>query len=287
MRAELVAIHAALTTFSTHDWIGIFTDSLASLQAIGHYHTNPGTTSAEHYHHHKLLLDSITDLLETRRRSGLITILHKIRAHTNIWGNALVDAAAKLAVAHYDTLPPTQTRRVETGEIAPRPHYWVVYTDKPPPPAPALSTGTNCATLRRPWWTIPEAKRLQMHAFTRPSLQLRLKSRGALLRSLQHSSLYRRLVVANKEKGARTKTVGHALHKKFTHSPWEGTTLLKFIYGQLYNDKLAMRYGHAPTNECPLCHIAGECPDHEALRISRHNAACQLIHAAIHKAAKG
>jgi hypothetical protein len=34
-------------------------------------------------------------------------------------------------------------------------------------------------------------------------------------------------------------------------------------------------------------HIAGECPHHEALRISRHNAACQLVHAAIRKAAKG
>ncbi len=34
-------------------------------------------------------------------------------------------------------------------------------------------------------------------------------------------------------------------------------------------------------------HIAGECPDHEALRIIRHNAACQLIYAAIRKTAKG
>jgi hypothetical protein len=34
-------------------------------------------------------------------------------------------------------------------------------------------------------------------------------------------------------------------------------------------------------------HIAGECPDHEALRISRRNAAYQLIHAAICKIVKG
>jgi hypothetical protein len=34
-------------------------------------------------------------------------------------------------------------------------------------------------------------------------------------------------------------------------------------------------------------HIAGECPDHESLRISRHNAACQLVHAAIRKTAIG
>ena len=76
-----------------------------------------------------------------------------------------------------------------------------------------------------------------MHAFTRPSLQLRLKVRDALLRSLHHSSLYRRLVVANREKGDRTNTVGHAIHTKLTRSPWEGTALLKFLYGQLYNGR--------------------------------------------------
>ncbi len=34
MPAELVAIYTALTTFTSHVWIGIFTDSLFSLQAI-------------------------------------------------------------------------------------------------------------------------------------------------------------------------------------------------------------------------------------------------------------
>jgi hypothetical protein len=89
-------------------------------------------------------------------------------------------------------------------------------------------------------------------------------------------------------------TVGHALQKKLTYSPWEGTSLLKFIYEQLYNGKVAKRYGHAPTDECPLCHrpdscthIAGECPDREALHINRHNVACQLIYTAIRKIAKG
>jgi ribonuclease HI len=106
MRAELIAINTALSTFSTHNWIGISTSSLSSLQAIRHHHTNPGTTSANHYHHHKLLADNIADLLVTRQRSGLSTTLHKIRAHTNIWGNDLADAAAKLAVTHYETLPP-------------------------------------------------------------------------------------------------------------------------------------------------------------------------------------
>ena len=88
--------------------------------------------------------------------------------------------------------------------------------------------------------------------------------------------------------------MGHALRKKLTYSPWEGTSALKSIYGQLYNGILTKRYGHAPTCECSLyhlldscTHIAGEWPDHEALRISRHNVARQLVHAAIRKTAKG
>jgi hypothetical protein len=66
------------------------------------------------------------------------------------------------------------------------------------------------------------------------------------------------------------------------------------MYGQLYIGNLAKRYEHAPTNECPLCHkpypcthIIGECKDYEALRITRHNAACQLVHAAIRESSKG
>ncbi len=50
-----------------------------------------------------------------------------------------------------------------------------MYMVKPPPPTPALSTGTNCATLRRPWWAIPEEDRLQMNALTRPSPNLEQK----------------------------------------------------------------------------------------------------------------
>jgi len=69
---------------------------------------------------------------------------------------------------------------------------------------------------------------------------------------------------------------------------------IKFIHGQLYIGKLAKRYGHTLTDECPLCHrpdsctyIAGECKAHKNLSISRHNAACQLIHVALRNSAKG
>ena len=295
MRAELVTIHTALTTFASHEWIGIFTDSLSSLQTIRCHYTNPGAGRSMHYLHHMLLFGSIINLLETIRSAGFVrTTLHNIRAHTITRGKDLVDAAAKLAVTHFDTPTPSQTMRVNIGGIAPRPTHWVMYTANPPPTDPDLSTCSNRSTLRRPWWTVPDANRLQMHAFTRPSLHLRLKVRDALPHSLHQSSLFKRLIIANKEKGARSKIVGQTLHKRLTYNSMEGNTLLKLLYGQLYNGKLSKRYGHALTSECPVCHIptlcshiAGECSNHEDLRISRHNATCQLVQAAIRKTAKG
>ncbi len=107
-RAELVVIYTALTKFAEHEWIGIFTDSLSNLHAIQHQHTHPGIRSTRDYHHHMLLLESITTL-------------DKIRAHINIRGNDLADAAAKLAVRNFHNLPPNKKTRVDIGDIAPRP----------------------------------------------------------------------------------------------------------------------------------------------------------------------
>jgi ribonuclease HI len=121
MRAELIAIHTSLTTFENHEWIGIFTDSLSSLQAIRHQHAHLGIRNARDYHHHTTLIESIVDLLEARKMAGRRTTLHKIRAHTDIRGKDLADAAAKMAVRNFDTLPPNQALRVDIGEIAPRP----------------------------------------------------------------------------------------------------------------------------------------------------------------------
>ena len=120
--AELVAVYTALDNFAAHEWVRIFTDSLSSLQAIRHRYTNQGAYGSQHYYHHMLLLIGITDLLEERRRRGFITTLHKIRAHTNIRGNDLVDAAAKLAVTQYDSQPESRKLGVTVGEAAPRPH---------------------------------------------------------------------------------------------------------------------------------------------------------------------
>ncbi len=102
-----------------------------------------------------LLIGSITYLLETRRSACFRTTLHKTRAHALIRGNDLADGATKLAVTDFDTLPPTQKIRVNIGKLASRSIYWVMYTVNSPIPDPAFFP-----TLRRPWWTIPEAERL-------------------------------------------------------------------------------------------------------------------------------
>jgi hypothetical protein len=206
-----------------------------------------------------LLLSGITDLLGERRRQKFSSTLHKIRAYTNIRGNDLAGAAAKMAVTQYDFLPESQKLRVTIGEAAPRPPYWSMYTLKSPPSPPQLVTDTRTATLRQPWWSIAEGDTLQMHAFMRLSTQLRHKVRHALLRSLHFTSLYRRLILINMEVGTTTQSAGEAIQSRLTVNASEGTTLLKLMYGQLYKCKLAKRYGHAPTYECLLCHESDSC----------------------------
>ena len=135
-----------------------------------------------------LLLESIIELLDTKKSLGFRTTLHKIRGHTHIRGNDLADAAAKMAVRSFDNLPPAQTTRVDVGKIAPRPNHWAMYTVMTPTLTITPATPNSCPTTHRPWWAIPEEDRLQMHAFTHPSQQLRFKVRHALLRDLHHIS---------------------------------------------------------------------------------------------------
>ena len=92
MRTELVAIHTALNRFEDHSWIGVFTNSLSNLQAIRLHYYRPGLTIAPHYHHHMLLLQTISNLLENRWGKGFSTTLRKNKAHTHIRDNDLADA---------------------------------------------------------------------------------------------------------------------------------------------------------------------------------------------------
>jgi hypothetical protein len=185
MRVELVAIYTALYKFATREWVGIFTCSLSRLQAIRHCYTHQGPSSAKNYHHHLLVFSRITDLLDERRRRGFRTTLHKIQAHTNIRGNDLADAAAKVAVKQYDSLSESQSTKVDFGEVPPRPPRWVMYNVMTPLPPTHVGSDTRMATLCQPWWLTPEEESLQLHAFTRPSQQLRRTVRHTPIHSLR------------------------------------------------------------------------------------------------------
>jgi len=67
MRTELVILYTALSTCEAHPWLGIFTDSLSSVQAIRLHYYKPGHTASPHYHQHMLLLESNSQLLESRQ----------------------------------------------------------------------------------------------------------------------------------------------------------------------------------------------------------------------------
>jgi ribonuclease HI len=157
MRAKLVAIYFALNKYKHSQLLGIFTESQTSLHAIQNELQRPSRTA---YHHHKPLITAIIDSLLYRAELGLPTILHKIREHTNIRGNNLADAAAKRVVADWDGIPENQKLAVTIGRQAEQPPYWVMYTKTPPTPPIRLATCPLSATLRQPWWTIPEDERL-------------------------------------------------------------------------------------------------------------------------------
>ncbi len=95
--------------------------------------------------------------------------------------------------------------RLDIREIVHIPIHWVTYTTKSPPPNAALSTGANRATLRRLWWTIPKADRLQMRVFTRPSpKRYEMRCCIAYTTSIYASALSSSI----KRRGARLNTIG-------------------------------------------------------------------------------
>jgi hypothetical protein len=87
--------------------------------------------------------------------------------------------------------------------------------------------------------------------FHAPLTAIEKKVRAATLQSMHHSSAYRRLILQAKNQGATTTTPGTALHARLRENSKEGTKLLKFIHEQLYNGKLAKRYGHARRTSVP------------------------------------
>ena len=87
------------------------------------------------------------------------------------------------------------------------------------------------------------------------------------------------------QEGARLHLPSSHIHSRLrSGNVHHAMRLFKYIWGELYNGKLALRYKHALTDACPLCghpdsctHMGSGCPTLSGHYINRHNAAVRLI----------
>ena len=110
--AIYIAIQLSITTY-IKELVYIFTDSLNSLYLINTQLRHP---SAHNNHPDKTILEKIMEMLQ--RRMHLIQ-LHKVKAHSNIIGNEIVDALAKRGSQKAHTLP------IESHEFAHSTPYYL------------------------------------------------------------------------------------------------------------------------------------------------------------------
>jgi len=115
MRAELAAIHVALDKYKNDNWIGIFTDSQASLHAIQNQLQQPSHAT---YHHHKSLVASIFNILHYIASLCLPTKLNKMRGQNNIRCNDLAGAVSESVVTSFEDIFDHQNLTVAIGNQA-------------------------------------------------------------------------------------------------------------------------------------------------------------------------
>jgi hypothetical protein len=103
--------------------------------------------------------------------------------------------------------------------------------------------------------------------------------------------MYRHLMLQAIKEGSLLHLTSAGIHSRYkTGRGRQARQLLKFLWGQLFNAKLAKRYGLQDHDHCPLCgkpdsctHIGCGCasPMMKALYIDRHNEAVRQIARAI------
>jgi hypothetical protein len=197
-----------------------------------------------------------------------------VPAHADIDGNERADQGAKEVVtAHNQQLPDTIVHRL--GALPHRLPVWAFTmppaTAAPSDAAPPIRALTSVKHLRK--YILPILGTFTAGPSQYRSLFQQVASQEGALIALPSAHIHSRL-----HKGA----VSHAMR------------LFKFLWGHLYNGKLALRYGHAATDACVLCkgpdsctHIGSGCPSLKGLYINRHNAAVRLIATFLENGTKG
>ena len=257
-RAELSAIHQALHAADTGDSLHLYTDSLCSIHLIRRMLDSPWTlTECKH----EKMLQSIVEILRQRAEAGATTHMHKVRSHVGIMGNEKADEAAKLAAQD-----PTSDRLVKewTQKNPYKSRAWVKAQggqDGNPRYVTSLTKGIKDAVKGK-------------------------ASAGQFAKAGIYASAW--------EDALPTLDKGVSCHM-FADAAvtWKQVTLtMKARWGQLWNRKLAHRYGMAASDSCPMCgqadsvgHMLGGCshPHPQALRIARHDGAVRMLQTAISK----
>ncbi|KAJ9522063.1 hypothetical protein QJQ45_005113 [Haematococcus lacustris] len=233
----------------------IATDSLCSLYQIRRALANPMSLRT---HRHKDILAKIATILTNSQDT---VHFFKVRAHSGIIGNEGADALAKHAARHPEqaTTPgPCPPRHTEQ-------HAWLSTTSE-----------LNVTT------PLPDC---------RHSVRAHMSNKHKLGLANQESIYYQmsREITKAAAKGSCERVMTDA------GIPTEAQrTALLYRTGGLYNQKLAMRWGKAADDRCPLCgeadsatHLLSGCSRTSALVQERHNGTGRLITKAISKGAQG
>ena len=276
-RAELSGINQALQSKHTEDaqTLHIYTDSGCSLHLIKRILNSPWTVRDSKHHE---LLTNILDALKARADKGQRTVLHKVKSHIGIDGNERADKGAGQAAKHPETVDV-----VEKSDNSPyEQRVWVAHSNHPQTARPD---------------TQPSRPRPPTEPYYVSNLTEDIKRK-----------------ITPSHSGGNFTTTGcyanlwHAavdnLHPKSISRLWsdsqiswyQATLAFKARWGQLYNNKLAFRYGRAPDPMCPICrkepdsvgHLLGGCQDPtcKAMAILRHNEAVRILHRTISKSSR-
>ena len=271
VRAELVGIFHALQEYNKEEHIHILTDSLTAIQKIQLLHSQPNQSTKDHHQH---VLRMIAQAIETRGQAGLTTKINKVPAHTGIWGNEIADTAAKSVVSAIikhtteENIPYPEWVEPTTVPMQPyRPPYFL--TDDPPVNPDGTQRSPHVFTTKQ-----------ILHNHIKPKLRLHTAP----------PSTYHTLMSQARNHNDPTDFKNTARHIKAliaTGARHQAKRLLAFVWGTMYTQKHAFRFGYAKDQICPVCnidtdsctHVGSGCrhPHLKSLYIDRHSAAVRLI----------
>ena len=271
-RAELSGIHQAIVhseSASSHA-LHIYTDSSCSLHLLTRIINSPWTLrDSKHF----LLLNEILEALKSRAERGTHTHFHKVRSHIGVAGNEMADKGAGRAAK--DPLSAMVTEESDNAPYDTR--AWVAHVDPTAAPAPTPPPPGRPA---EPFYVSNLTEDIKRKITPQ-------HSGGQYTTTGLYATLWHSCVGC-----LHPPSLSHIWTDNQT-TWYQAVLAFKARWGQLYNNKLAYRYGKAPNPLCPSCktepdsvgHMLGGCqePTCKAMAIQRHNEAVRIIQKSVTK----